>query len=94
MQVASRMDRVTNPPEGLAGGHPGALAGIWQNESTPFPPKGRGQLAPRETLAIHSPGGGGYGDPAARDRTRVETDLQEGLISARSADALYGWRRD
>ncbi|MES2564177.1 MAG: hydantoinase B/oxoprolinase family protein, partial [Pseudomonadota bacterium] len=93
IQVASRMDRVTNPPEGLAGGQSGAYAGIWQNTSKPFPPKGRGQLAPRETLAIHSPGGGGYGEPQARDRARVEADLKEGLISAQNAEAIYGWRR-
>ena len=68
LQVASRMDRVTNPPEGLSGGLPGALAGIWhsgQDGSKPFPPKGRGQLAPGETMTIHSPGGGGYGEPAS-----------------------------
>ena len=92
IQVASRMDRVTNPPEGLAGGHSGALAGIWQNGTKVFPPKGRGQLAPKETLSIHSPGGGGYGDPANRDRARVEADVKEGLISAQSAETVYGWR--
>jgi len=94
MQVASRMDRVTNPPEGLAGGHPGSVAGIWQNESKPFPPKGRGQLAPTETLAIHSPGGGGYGEPSKRDRMRVEGDVREGLISPQSAERIYRWRGD
>ena len=89
------MDRVTNPPEGLSAGLPGALAGIWHNGpsgSKPFPPKGRGLLAPRETIVIHSPGGGGYGDPTQRDRARVEADVKEGLISAQSAEALYGWR--
>jgi N-methylhydantoinase B len=91
MQVASRMDRVTNPPEGLAGGHSGALAGIWHNGTKPFPPKGRGQLAPTETLVIHSPGGGGYGDPARRDRALVEADLKQELISGDSAEKLYGW---
>lgn len=96
MQVASRMDRVTNPPEGLAGGGPGALAGIWHGSrdgTKPFPPKGRGQLAPRETIVIHSPGGGGYGDPAKRDRDRLAADLKAGLISGESAQSLYGANR-
>jgi N-methylhydantoinase B len=90
IQVASRMDRVTNAPQGLAGGGSGALAGIWRNGTEPFPPKGRGQLAPKETIVIHSPGGGGYGDPLKRDRASVDNDVREGLISTQDAETLYG----
>jgi len=90
MQVASRMDRVTHPPEGLEGGMPGACAGIWLNGETPFPPKGRGELGANETLVIHSPGGGGYGEPARRDPDKLTADVREGLVSEAAARGLWG----
>jgi N-methylhydantoinase B len=83
------MDRVTNPPEGLEGGEPGARAGIWRNGVTPFPPKGRGELAPGETLVIHSPGGGGYGAAAQRAPQRLRHDLREEFVSREAATDHY-----
>jgi N-methylhydantoinase B len=91
MQVASRMDRVLHPPEGLEGGMPGACAGIWTNGTKPFPPKGRGELAVNEALVIHSPGGGGYGKPAHRDPRMIDHDVGEELVSESAAKTLYGW---
>jgi N-methylhydantoinase B/oxoprolinase/acetone carboxylase alpha subunit len=89
MQVSTRMDRVTHPPAGLQGGHEGATAAIWLDEHQPFPSKGRGELAPRHTLVIHSPGGGGYGAPAQRDAQKLDEDVHEGYVSAHSAQAAY-----
>ena len=37
------------------------------------------------------PGGGGYGVPARRDRTRVRRDVAEGFVSEEAARAVYGW---
>ena len=90
MQVASRMDRVENPPRGLAGGGEGGLAGIWIDDTTPFPPKGRGELAAAHCMRIHSPGGGGYGSPHQRSAEKLADDLREGLISTDSAAKDYG----
>ena len=56
--VASRMDRVTNPPEGLAGGHPGALAGIWHERNQAFSAEGQRPACAR----------GDAGDPLTRRR--------------------------
>ena len=92
MQVSSRMDRVDNPPRGLAGGGEGGLAGIWMDEAA-FPPKGRGELAPGHCMRIHSPGGGGYGPPSRRDAEKLAADLREGLVSADSAATHYGSKR-
>ena len=36
------------------------------------------------------PGGGGYGDPVARDRERVRRDVEEGFVSAEAAARDYG----
>ena len=90
LQVSSRMDRVENPPRGLAGGGEGGLAGIWINETQSFPPKGRGELAPGHCMRIHSPGGGGYGPPQQRDAEKLAEDLREGLVTAGGANTRFG----
>lgn len=39
---------------------------------------------------LASPGGGGFGDPFARDPALVEADLNDGLIPAEAASEVYG----
>ena len=41
-------------------------------------------------LYVRSSGGGGYGDPLARDTQAVLKDLLEGVVSAGDARKLYG----
>ena len=41
-----------------------------------------------------SPGGGGIGDPATRDRAQVEADLRNELISAKAAQEIYGLKTE
>ena len=36
------------------------------------------------------PGGGGYGDPFARDRAKVRRDVEEGFVSEAAAREAYG----
>jgi len=43
-----------------------------------------------DVLVIQSAGGGGYGDPLARDPAEVEADVREGYIDAARARARYG----
>jgi N-methylhydantoinase B/oxoprolinase/acetone carboxylase alpha subunit len=43
-----------------------------------------------DQVRIDSPGGGGYGDPAERDRARVEDDLFQGFITPETARNAYG----
>jgi N-methylhydantoinase B len=38
---------------------------------------------------VHTPGGGGLGDPAARDAARLERDVRDGLVSAGQAQEAY-----
>ena len=43
-----------------------------------------------DRLIVEMPGGGGYGDPFARDPALVARDLRYGLIEAAQAEAEYG----
>jgi N-methylhydantoinase B len=49
-------------------------------------------LALREgdAVTIVTPGAGGYGPPAERDRARLARDRREGKVSARVAGDVYG----
>jgi N-methylhydantoinase B len=42
-----------------------------------------------DRLSISYAGGGGYGPPEKRDRAKVAADLEDGLISADAARAIY-----
>ena len=56
--------------------------------------KGTQIIRAGERLIIHTPGGGGYGDPKARDREQVRSDVANELISAEAASELYGFSKD
>jgi N-methylhydantoinase B len=43
-----------------------------------------------DIFRLDTPGGGGYGDPLARDPERVLTDVREGLVSRETAERDYG----
>ncbi|MCY7301777.1 MAG: hydantoinase B/oxoprolinase family protein [Thermoleophilia bacterium] len=45
-----------------------------------------------DEVLIHSPGGGGYGDPRERERERVARDVFERFVTPEQARAVYGWQ--
>ena len=48
------------------------------------------QVIPTEDrLIVQMPGGGGYGDPKARDPERVADDVRNGLVTTEAARADY-----
>jgi N-methylhydantoinase B len=47
-------------------------------------------LQPGDVVTIDAPGGGGYGNPLARDPELVLSDVIEGYVSRESAHADYG----
>jgi N-methylhydantoinase B len=51
------------------------------------------ELPAGTVIHIESPGGGGWGDPRRRDRSRVEADVRDDVLSARRARELYGVHR-
>jgi N-methylhydantoinase B len=44
-----------------------------------------------DVVRVHTPGGGGYGDPADRERELVLSDLVNGLISPEYAKSEFGY---
>ena len=48
------------------------------------------QIRAGEKFVCVGPAGGGYGDPLARDPTRVRDDVADGLLSTAAAREDYG----
>jgi len=84
-----------NPPHGVLGGMPGCGGGAYVEDLT----SGRRRFV-NATNAIDvgldeiwvgvSSGGGGYGDPLARDPGAVARDVRDGIVSRDAAERIYG----
>jgi N-methylhydantoinase B len=89
-------DRHQSQPPGLFGGAPGTTARYVLDpgtpdervlsSKTPYLPLKQGTL-----VWLQSAGGGGYGNPAKRDRILIERDLRDGYISLEQARFIYGF---
>ena len=53
--------------------------------------KGRNELAPGQRMRIIEAGGGGFGDPKARERAAIAEDVTQGYVSRQAARDIYGW---
>jgi N-methylhydantoinase B len=88
-------ERTKDPPWGLHGGKPGAVNEaelIRQDGSRQKLLKATGvQLAPGDRLSFRTAGGGGWGDPRARDHKEIEQDVVAGFISWEAAKRDYGY---
>ena len=83
------------PPNGCAGGAPGRTGDIWINPDTDeakrLPTRYADYpLQAGDVFRLDTPGGGGYGDPLAREPERVLADVREGDVSAEAAERDYG----
>ena len=82
-------------PNGFAGGRDGRTGDIWVNPDTD---KGKRlptryadyPLRTGDVFRLDTPGGGGYGDPLAREPRRVLDDVREGNVSPQAARDIYG----
>ncbi|MFA4927389.1 MAG: hydantoinase B/oxoprolinase family protein [Patulibacter sp.] len=94
MEVFWAADFSQRPPAGVHGGGSGAAASAAKLEAdgsrTALTAMGGIELVPGEWIVGVESGGGGYGDPLARDPTAVLHDVREGWVSARAADEIYG----
>jgi N-methylhydantoinase B len=90
------MDKGVIPPHGLHGGDVGTLTEIevGQGDAVTRPEhvsKGSGfELEAGDWVTIRTPGGGGFGDPAARDRALIEEDVRREYMTAEKAVEDYG----
>jgi len=85
------VERVLNPARGRFGGGAGASGRIRiGHDGADLPGKGEVRVKAGETLIFETPGGGGFGNPQERSRADVLRDLEDGLISRKSARERYG----
>jgi N-methylhydantoinase B len=83
-------ERVKNPARGRDGGRAGGAGSVALRSGRPIRPKGRQTVPPRDAIQLNLPGGGGFGDPKARDPQAVRDDVLDGLITAEEARRDYG----
>jgi N-methylhydantoinase B len=90
--VNAIFDRVANPPKGRDGGGQGAGGWVGLNDANGTVLRTKGfQVIPKgRRLLLKLPGGGGMGDPKARDPELVKRDVADGLITAHAARDVYG----
>ena len=90
LQLSLLSDRWRHPAIGVHGGENGAPSRIRFSDGTVPHQKSRTTIAPGLRLEMQYAGGGGYGDPKARDPERVLDDVKNGYISAEAAARDYG----
>jgi N-methylhydantoinase B len=78
--LALQSGRFRLAPDGLFGGQPGAKARFLVN-GKPGNPYGLTRLQPGDVLTMDAAGGGGYGNPAERDREALERDVADGKVT-------------
>jgi N-methylhydantoinase B len=85
-QVTVRSDRHRFPPPGARGGSPGSPGGYYRlaadGTRTRLPDKTTGvPLQTGDRFVVETSGGGGLGDPADRDPSRIARDLADGRVT-------------
>ncbi len=87
--VSCIVDRTKYPAAGLLDGRPGAAGEVIIGNRVHPNPKQQVDLQPNEIVRLNTPGGGGFGDPCARDPELVRWDVIEGYITPEEA-RTYG----
>ena len=89
-ELLAAFDRVTHPARGRHGGGGGDRGGVRLASGAVLNGKGTQHVPAGERLILHTPGGGGYGDPHERDPLAVAADVAAGRISREAAKAVHG----
>jgi N-methylhydantoinase B len=91
IEILAAFDRTKYPPRGRDGGRPGKPAYLGLKAAgKQLDCKGLQEIPVGERLVLHTPGGGGLGNPNSRDASALTADLENGLVSPGSAHADYG----
>jgi len=80
---SAMFDRVNHPAAGRNGGGPGAAGVVALDDGTPLRPKGWQHVPEGRRLVLHLPGGGGYGEPAARGAEARAHDAIKGYVTGK-----------
>ena len=89
-RVDARGTRRLTGPWGLFGGMEGGRFSVESDAGEPAYDKNKIELGDGQAISITTPGAGGYGPPADRDRNLVKQDLAEDRISKKTAEEVYG----
>jgi N-methylhydantoinase B len=89
-RVRVDVSRLRSQSWGLFGGQPGAHGRMVPGPGVKFN-RDAAELKAGDWFEVITPGAGGYGPPAERDRALVAHDLAEGAIDAVAACAIYGF---
>jgi N-methylhydantoinase B len=88
------IERMTSPPFGLLGGKSGGAAVVKLTTSDGrarvLPGKGAFAAPAGSLIEMITPGSGGFGPPAERDRAALGRDLIDGYVSPAAAQRDYG----
>ncbi|MDE0941265.1 MAG: hydantoinase B/oxoprolinase family protein [Alphaproteobacteria bacterium] len=88
--IFASFERVLYPARGRDGAGSGATGELRLGSGKELRNKGFQTIPARERLIIEMPGGGGFGDPFAREPDDVARDVRLGLVSAEAAARDYG----
>lgn len=92
--TARGLERYHFQPWGRDGGHPGAPSRtVYEAPGAPAEEIGKIDVlrpGPGSRVTFMTPGGGGAGDPLARDPAAVLRDVEDGLVSVDAARSAYG----
>ena len=77
--VSKMFDRIAHPARGRRGGASGVPGRVRLKDGEALRGKGQDEVPAGATLVLETPGGGGVGDPAKRDRNAELRDREEGL---------------
>ncbi|MGE3244802.1 MAG: hydantoinase B/oxoprolinase family protein, partial [Beijerinckiaceae bacterium] len=88
--IFAQFQRVAYPAKGRNGGRDGAAGKVYLRSGKPFARTGMQIVPADETLIVEMPGGGGFGNPAERDRAAIERDLHDGFVTEDAVRTDYG----
>ena len=88
--VSSIVDRTRYPAPGLLGGKPGMAGELVLGNGARPNPKSQIEMERGQSVHLNLPGGGGYGDPFARDPELVRQDVISGYVTTGAAARDYG----
>ncbi|MGQ0564633.1 MAG: hydantoinase B/oxoprolinase family protein [Gemmobacter sp.] len=78
---SAMFDRVNHPAKGRDGGGGGAAGAVMLDDGTRLNPKGWQHVPAGRRLILHLPGGGGFGNPGARDPAARAADVTRGYVT-------------
>ncbi len=88
-ELLAAFDRIEHPARGRQGGSSGSPGAVYLASGERLRGKGTQTIPAGARLVIHTPGGGGLGDPRARDPNKLRADIASDLVSPEAAGKDY-----